>query len=46
MKMNKLIRLIVLAFALSMPISIVGAMRLHLSKGRDIHEKRKIQRRY
>ena len=39
MKMNKLIRLIVLAFALSMPISIWGAMRLHLSKRENIHEK-------
>lgn len=45
MKMNKLIRLIVLAFALYAN-KYMGAMRLHLSKGRDIHEKRKIQRRY
>ena len=43
MKMNKLIRLIVLAFYAN---KYMGAMRLHLSKGRDIHEKRKIQRRY
>ena len=46
MKMNKLIRLIVLAFALSMPISIWGQCASIYQKGRDIHEKRKIQRRY
>ena len=46
MKMNKLIRLIVLAFALSMPISIWGQCASIYQKGETYMKKRKIQRRY